>query len=93
MRSAIVHELFFLRIGESAAFLALVAGKNDFCHRGVQFVIACRKIEDTAQNQVQFLGGSVFSFLYIGKEEILNKFAVDVGEHFVVESRSDIVVE
>ena len=93
MRSTIVHELFFLCIGESAAFLAPVPGKNDFGHRGVQFVIACRKIEDTAQNQLQFLSGSVFSFLYIGKEEILNKFAVDVGEHFVVESRGDIVVE
>ena len=35
----------------------------------------------------------MFSFLNIGKEEILNKFAIDVGEHFVCESRDDIVVE
>ena len=40
MSNTIIDKLLFFLIGKGAAFLALMLGKYDLCHRGIEFIVA-----------------------------------------------------
>ena len=78
MSDAVIDKLLFFRIGEGAAFLALMFGKYDFCHRGIEFIVACGEVKDTAQDKLQFLCRAVFAFFHIAEQEVLYILTVDI---------------
>lgn len=93
MSDAVIDELLFFRIGEGVAFFTLIAGKDDFLHRGIELIVVGGKVEDAAQKELQLLRGALFAFLHIAEEEVLHEFPVDVCKCLVGEGRRDIMVE
>lgn len=93
VRGAIIDELLFFRIGEGVAFFTLIAGKDDFLHRGIELIVVGGKVEDAAQKELQLLRGALFAFLHIAEEEVLHEFPVDVRKCLVGEGGCDIMLE
>ena len=91
MSDTIIDKLLFFLISKRAAFLALMFGKYDLCHRGIEFIIACGKVENTAQDKLYFLGSTQFVLFHIAEQKSLDKLSVYLGECLAGESRGDIV--
>lgn len=52
MSDAVIDKSLFFFVGKGAAFFALMPRQVDLCHRGIEFIVACGEIKDTAQDKL-----------------------------------------
>ena len=85
--------LFFI-INSLVVYYVSVIGKAEkFDSDDLSLTVAqiLGKVKYTAQDKLQFFGGTKFSSFHIAEQESLDKLSVYIGERFARESRGDIV--
>ena len=86
MSDAVIDELFLFFVGKGAPFFALMPRQDDLCHRGIEFIVTCGEVKDTAQDKLQFLCRAVFAFFHIAEQEALHELTIYVGKRSVRKS-------
>lgn len=91
MSDAVIDELFLFFVGKGAPFFALMPRQDDLCHRGIEFIVTCGEVKDTAQDKLQFLCRAVFAFFHIAEQEALHELTIYVGKRSVRKSGGNVV--